>query len=107
MKPVNRQTDDELAFNANDITEAIRANLANPKIYQYLIERDQIRVEQVARERKRIYRRELRENLFDHLALGGCFRWRWRNKEWTRNSTRRAAWRSAAWLAGWYRLYGI
>ena len=99
MKHIRHQTDLELAFTVKDCREAISANPDNPKIFQYLQEKNAAEDEITRRQRTRIFRGMLRHT-HDPLTVPI------RRRSWVRNSGfERDQFRSGCFMAGWYRLY--
>jgi hypothetical protein len=110
MKPARLQTDSQLEFNIQDCREAISANPDNPKIYQYLQDKNACQDEITKRDRIRIARKMMRETL-DLLAwsadairksCGLRYRLRVIREPYINSVFHQRQCRDGAWLIGWY-----
>jgi hypothetical protein len=115
MKSVRHLTDYQLQFIAQDCREAISANPDNPKVFQYLADKNTCQDEITRRDRIRIARKMIRETS-DLLAwsadamrksCGLRYRLRTIRESYANSVFHNRQCRDGAWLIGWYRLNGM
>jgi hypothetical protein len=115
MIPARHQTDEQLAFNIEDINSAISAMPTTPNIYRYLQERSECQRELDRRARIRSARKRMRETV-DLLewsrdamrkSCGLRYRLRTLRDNYMNSVFHRAEHRNGAWLIGSYRRFNL
>ena len=99
-KPVEFKTDAQLEFIVADCNATIAANPSGDKVPEYYQLAYDAKAELCERERTRMWRKVLRENVVDLLTLRRIHR------RWCVNSHyQRDRWQSAAFFIGWREQY--